>query len=276
MLFASVVLACCGLYLPKLNNVASENQTFLKPWILLSKEHFLPRYVCDVHSTCSTHLGTKVQFINGHVVSFSVQILKLSHTIWPCTGLTVFPDERWATLNMAKRTKCECVWSDISADIRHRLFNATSDVPQRMDQPQYLAQSPLYNKGALYSAVIWCSVQQAVVVVVHAATASDQDEERKAWSSMCWQFTEKPSQTSASQDNSTRAMADLQGHFTLWLWCILTCTVCQGLGSATLKVWQLVDAKYWIIYGRTNKFQATADSGAEWFLMGSWSGNLGC
>lgn len=26
---------------------------------------------------------------------------------------------------------------------------------------------------------------------------------------------------------------------------------------ATLKVWQLVDAKYWIIYGRTNKFQAT-------------------
>lgn len=38
---------------------------------------------------------------------------------------------------------------------------------------------------------------------------------------------------------------------------ILTCKVCQGLGSTTLKVWQLVDAKYWIIYGRTNKFQAT-------------------
>lgn len=126
-----------------------------------------------------------------------------------------------------------------------------------------------------YSAVIWCSVQQAVVVVAHAATASDQNGERKPWSSMCWQFAEKPGQTPASRDNSTKAMADLRGPFTLWLWCILTCNVCQGLGSATLKVWQLVDAKYWIIYRRTNKFQATADSGAEWFLMGSGSGNLG-
>lgn len=150
-----------------------------------------------------------------------------------------------------------------------------TDVPQRMDQPQYPTQSPLYNKGAFCGAVIWCSVQQAVVVVVHATTASDQGEERKAWSCMCWQFTEKPSQTSASWDNSAKAMADLRGHFTLWLWCILTCNVCQGLGSATLKVWQLVDAKYWIIYRRTNKFQATVDCGAEWLLMGSWCGNLG-
>lgn len=130
-------------------------------------------------------------------------------------------------------------------------------------------------KGRFYRTVIWCSVQQ-VVAVVQAATASDQDGERKAWSSKCWQFTERPSQMSASRDNSAKAMADLRGHFTLWLWCILTCNVCQGLGSATLKVWQLVDAKYWIIYGRTNKFLATADAEAEWFLMGSWFGNLGC
>lgn len=38
---------------------------------------------------------------------------------------------------------------------------------------------------------------------------------------------------------------------------VLTCKVCQGLRSTTLKVWQLVDAKYWIIYRRTNKFWAT-------------------
>lgn len=154
------------------------------------------------------------------------------------------------------------------------MWRAFTDAPQRMDQPRYRPLSPLSNKGAFYRAVIWSSVQQ--VIVVQAATATDQNGERKAWSSMCWQFTGSPIQTSASRSISAKAMADLRGHFTLWLWCILTCNVCQGLGSVTLKVWQLVDAKYWIIYGRTNKFLAVADSGVEWFSMGSWFGNFGC
>lgn len=106
--------------------------------------------------------------------------------------------------------------------------------------------------------------------------ASDPDGGRAAWSSTSRQSAETCDKTSASRDSSTEAVAVLRGGgFTLWLRCILTCNGCQGLGSATLKVWQLVDAKYWIIYGGTNKFQATVDSGAEWFSMGSWSGNLG-
>lgn len=87
---------------------------------------------------------------------------------------------------------------------------------QQMDQSWNLTISPLYIKGAFCGAVIQCSVQQPVVVVVHAATAPDQDGERKTWSTMCWQFNEKPRQTSASWDNATKAMADLRGHFTLW------------------------------------------------------------
>lgn len=149
----------------------------------------------------------------------------------------------------------------------------TEDVPQRMDRD--LIPCWLHNRGAFHGAIICCSVRQAVVAVAQQLQSLMEDE-----SSTSRQSAEKCDKTSASRDSSTEVVVVLRGWlggwgFTLWLRRILTCNGCQGLGSATLKVWQLVDAKYWIIYGGTNKFQATVDSGAEWFLMGSWSGNLG-
>lgn len=177
-------------------------------------------------------------------------------------------EQNVATLNVGRTTVCGVFdWtsgltqvSGTGYSMLHQLGCAfTEDVPQRMDRTSYHAGFTTKEPS---------TVQQSVVL---------SDGGRAAWSSTSRQSAEKCDKTSASRDSSTEAVAVLQGwvgNFTLWLRRILTCNGCQGLGSATLKVWQLVDAKYWIIYGGTNKFQATVDSGAEWFLMGRWSGNL--
>lgn len=165
-----VVCKCCSsllcIVLAKTQNVASEYQTFLKAW----KENFLPRYVCGVRSTCSSHLETKLHFINGPVVSCFLcpnsalvsNKLAKSALQWEARSkitTTLWFDWKFLTSGDTKYGQeddalaCLIGTSRLTSGdaMSEWMWCASTDVPQRAGQPRYLTLSPLPNKEAFCS-----------------------------------------------------------------------------------------------------------------------------